>query len=71
MAALETLKILHTEIEMELSGPIDKGDEVHSTLSKYLSKISFRKRPKNLSYSYSFNEMPEHRYPFIFATACE
>ena len=71
MATLETLDILHTEIEVELSGQIDKGDEAHSVLSKYLPRISFRKRPRNLSYGYSFNEMPEHRYPFIFATACE
>jgi hypothetical protein len=71
MATLETLKILHSEIEIELSGHVDKGDEIHSAISKYLSKISFRKRPKNLNYSYSFKDMPEHRYPFIFAAACE
>lgn len=71
MATLESLNILHSEIEIELSGQIDKGDEIHIALTKYLSKLSFRKRPKNLSYSYSFKDMPEHRYPFIFAAACE
>ncbi|MCF8276141.1 MAG: DUF3822 family protein [Flavobacteriales bacterium] len=70
MAALETLKILHSEIEVVLSGNVSKSDEVHTLLNKFISKLSFSKRPKNLSYSYSFAQLPEHRYPFIFAAAC-
>lgn len=70
MASLETLKILHSEIEVVLSGDIDKNDEIHSGISKFISKLSFAKRPKNLTYSYSFKEIPEHRFPFIFAAAC-
>ncbi|MBP9150693.1 MAG: DUF3822 family protein [Flavobacteriales bacterium] len=70
MASLETLKILHSEIEVVLSGAIDKGDEIHTGIGKFISKLSFAKRPKNLTYSYSFKEIPEHRFPFIFAAAC-
>ena len=70
MASLESLKILHSEIDVVLSGEVDKGDDVHSAISKFISKLSFAKRPKNLTYSYSFKEIPEHRYPFIFASAC-
>ncbi|MCF8463406.1 MAG: DUF3822 family protein [Flavobacteriales bacterium] len=70
MASLETLKILHSEVEVVLGGAIDKGDEVHSGIGKFISKLSFAKRPKNLTYSYSFKDVSEHRYPFIFAAAC-
>jgi len=70
MASLETLKILHSEVDLVLSGAIDKGDEIHAGISKFISKLSFAKRPKNLTYSYSFKEIPEHRYPFIFSAAC-
>ena len=70
MASLESLKILHSEIDVVLSGEVDKGDDVHSAISKFISKLSFAKRPKNLTYSYSFKDIPEHRYPFIFASAC-
>jgi len=70
MASLESLKILHSEIDVVLSGEVDKGDDVHSAISKFISNLSFATRPKNLTYSYSFKDIPEHRYPFIFASAC-
>lgn len=70
MATLESLNILHSEIELLLSGFIEKGDDTFKVLSRFISKISFIKRPKNLTYSYSFSQMAEHRFPFIFATAC-
>ncbi|MCB9191491.1 MAG: DUF3822 family protein [Flavobacteriales bacterium] len=70
MASLESMNILHSDAELILSGRVDKGDEVYSILSRFISKISFAKRPKNLTYSYSFNQIPEHRFPFILAAAC-
>ena len=70
MASLESLNILHSEIELILGGEIEKGDETFTALSRFISKISFLKRPKNLKYSYSFSQLAEHRFPSIFASAC-
>lgn len=70
MATLESLNILHSEIELLLGGSVEKGDETFKVLSRFISKISFIKRPKNLTYSYSFSQMAEHRFPFIFTAAC-
>ncbi|MGB0918318.1 MAG: DUF3822 family protein [Flavobacteriales bacterium] len=71
MATLETQKVLHSEVELTLSGEVKKGDEIHTSLTKFISKVSFAVRPKNLNYAYSFRELPEHKFPFIFAAACE
>ncbi len=70
MATLENLKILHSEIEISLGGMITKGDDLHFSISKYLGNISFLKKPTNLTYSYSFNQLADHKFPFILATAC-
>lgn len=70
MAALESLNILHSEIKLMLAGTVSKDDETARLISRYISKVSFFKRPKNLTYSYSFNQLAEHRLPFIFAVAC-
>lgn len=70
MATLETLNILHSEAKITLWGDIDKNDSVHSTIGKFISNISFGNRPKNLEYAYSFKDLPSHKFPFIFSTAC-
>ena len=70
MASLETLKILHSEVAVVLSGKISKDGEVYSTIAKFISNLSLGKRSKNLTYSYSFKDLPEHRFPFIFSSAC-
>ncbi len=70
MATLESLNILHSDVELVLAGEIEKGDDTFNVLSRFISKISFLKRPKNLTYSYSFSQLAEHRFPFIFAAAC-
>ncbi len=70
MATLESLNILHSEIELLLGGSVEKGDNTFKVLSRFISKISLIKRPKNMTYSYSFGQMTEHRFPFILAAAC-
>lgn len=70
MASLEAMNILHSDIDLVLLGDIEKGDETYLLISRFISNISFAKRPKNLSYSYSFNQLAEHRFPFLFAAAC-
>lgn len=70
MASLESLNILHSEIELILGGEVEKGDNTFNVISRFIAKISFIKRPKNLTYSYSFSQLSEHRFPFIFAAAC-
>lgn len=70
MATLESLNILHSDIRLVLGGTVNKGDETFQTISRFISKISFQKAPKNLTYSYSFSQLSEHRFPYLFATAC-
>ena len=70
MASLESLQILYSEVELILSGKIDKNGPVYSSLAKYISNIAFSKRPKKMTYSYSFGQLPEQRFPSIFAAAC-
>lgn len=70
MATLESLNILHSDAELVLGGEIEKGDDTFNVLSRFISKISFLKRPKNLTYSYSFSQLSEHKFPFTFAAAC-
>lgn len=70
MASLETLKILHSEVEVVLNGCLEKNNEIHASIAKFISKLTFGKRPKNLTYSYSLKELPEHQFPFIFSAAC-
>ncbi|MDP6908755.1 MAG: DUF3822 family protein [Flavobacteriales bacterium] len=70
MATLEGLNILHTEVSVVLNGQIEKNDDLHSLLGKYISKLSFASLPATLKYSYSFKELPAHRYPLVFHTAC-
>ncbi len=70
MASLESLQILYSEVELVLSGKIDRNGPMYLSLAKYISNIAFSKRPKKLTYSYSFGQLPEHQFPFIFAAAC-
>jgi hypothetical protein len=70
MATLEAQHILHSDLKLFIGAEIEKGDQTFNHLSKFISKISFLKRPKNLTYSYSFSQLPEHKFPFIFAEAC-
>lgn len=70
MATLETLNILHSEVKIILWGDVAKNESVHSTIGKFISNISFGNRPKNLEYAYSLKDLPSHKFPFIFSTAC-
>ena len=70
MASLEALNILHSDVTFNLGGRVDKNDDTFNMLTRFIPKVSFLKRPKNLTYSYSLSQLPEHRFPFIFAAAC-
>lgn len=70
MASLESLNILHSDVDLILGGEIQKSSRTFDVLARFIAKISFAKRPKNLTYSYSFSQLAEHRFPFIFAAAC-
>lgn len=71
MATLESLNILHSDIKLQLSGNIKKGDDIHKSLSRFIGKIQFASRPKNLSYSYSFTKEEEQGFPLLLAASCE
>lgn len=70
MATLESLNILHTEATLSLAGDIEKGGAAHKLISKYIGKVSFASRPKQLGYSYSFSKVEEHKHPLILSAAC-
>ena len=70
MATLEGLNILHTEVSVVLNGQVEKNNDLHLLLGKYISKLSFATLPTTLKYSYSFKELPTHRYPLVFHAAC-
>lgn len=70
MASLESLNVLHTELNLTLAGDISKGDELYNLISKYIGKVSFTTRPKQLKYSYSFTKIEEHKHSLILSLAC-
>lgn len=69
-ATFESIKLLHTELQISLYGIVEKGDAVFSLLSKYFARMNFGSLPTTLEYAYSFQELEGHRFPEIFVSAC-
>jgi len=65
MAALEQLAILHSEVRLSVYGNVTENDALHGLFRRYISHVVFGERPTELTYSYSFKELPGHRMPFI------
>ncbi len=69
---LEQIQINPEEIELVLSGKIDKNSELFEILYKYVRNIRFQGLPEGYSYSYIFNEIPVHYYFNLLSTVlCE
>ncbi len=59
---LEQLKLNPEEIELVLSGFIDKNSKLFALVYKYVRNISFPHLSDSFSFSYIFNDIPAHQY---------
>lgn len=63
---LDQLKLNPEEIDLVLSGFIDKNSKLFEMVYKYVRNIDFPKPPDTFSYSYIFNDIPTHHYVNLF-----
>lgn len=55
-----------------LSGEINKKSKYYEILKKYIKSIRFEKRDNQFTYSYTFNQIPEHTFiPLLNLYNCE
>jgi hypothetical protein len=59
---IEQLQLNPEEIELVLSGMIDKNSRLFDTIYKYIRNVSFQTKTDAFSYSYVFNEVPFYNY---------
>ena len=63
----EQLKLNPEEIELVLSGEIEKTAKEHSLLYNYIRHVKFASLPDSFKYSYKFDEIQPHRFWSLFA----
>jgi len=59
---LDQLKLNPEEIELVLSGYIDKNSKLFELVYKYVRNVSFPQLAASYKYSYIFNDIPAHHY---------
>ena len=59
---LDQLKLNPEEIELVLSGLIDKNSKLFEMVYKYVRNITFPQLDASHNYSYIFNDIPSHHY---------
>ncbi|OQX80012.1 MAG: hypothetical protein B6D61_02685 [Bacteroidetes bacterium 4484_249] len=59
---LEQLKLNPEEIDLILSGYIDKNSKLFDIVFKYVRNIRFQELTESFKYSYIFNDIPSHYY---------
>lgn len=59
---LDQLKLNPEEIELVLSGYIDKNSKLFELVYKYVRNVSFPQLATSYKYSYIFNDIPAHHY---------
>lgn len=62
----EQLHLNPEEIELTLSGAIEKTAKEHSLLYNYIRHIKFAARPDSFNYSYKFDEVQAHNFWSLF-----
>jgi hypothetical protein len=62
----EQLRLNPEEIELVLSGEIDKTAEGHALLYNYIRHVKFASLPDLFKYSYKFDEIQSHRFVSLF-----
>lgn len=63
---LDQLKLNPEEIELILSGFIDKNSKLFELVYKYMRNIEFLQSPNTFNYSYIFNDIPSHHFSNLF-----
>jgi hypothetical protein len=58
----EQLNLNPEEITLVLMGSVDRYSPVYDLLFRYIRNIDFAARNDSISYSYIFNEVPDHFY---------
>jgi len=59
---IEQLQLNPEDIELVLSGMIDKNSRLFDTIYKYIRNVSFQTKTDAFNYSYVFNEVPSYNY---------
>jgi hypothetical protein len=62
----EQLHLNTEEIELILSGEIEKTAQEHSLLYNYIRHVKFASLPDSFKYSYKFDEIAPHRFISLF-----
>lgn len=62
----EQLHLNPEEVELVLSGEIEKTAKEHSLLYTYIRNVKFALRPDNFQFSYKFEEIPSHKFFSLF-----
>ncbi|MGB0888284.1 MAG: DUF3822 family protein [Vicingaceae bacterium] len=57
---LDQLNINNEEAAITLTGAVEKNSVIYTILHKYIQTLNFGNRPKNLNFSYIFEEIPTH-----------
>ena len=63
---LDQLNINNEEATITLTGEVEKNSVIYAILNKYIKNIALGNRPKNLNFSYLFEETPEHFHHSLF-----
>lgn len=64
--AIEQNQLDVQNIEIFLSGLIQKDSENYQMLKKFIKPLKFDHRPDDFTYSYTFNKIPYHTYTNLF-----
>lgn len=62
----EQLHLNPEEVELTLSGEIEKTAKEHTLLYNYIRHVKFAALPDSFKYSYKFDEVQEHRFFSLF-----
>ena len=62
----EQLHLNPEEIELVLSGNIEKTAKEHTLLYNYIRHVKFASLPDGFKYSYKFDDIPSHKFWSLF-----
>ncbi len=59
---IEQLQLNPEEVELVLSGMLERNSGLYGTIYKYIRNVTFQPAIEKFDYSYVFNEIPTHHY---------
>ena len=66
MLLFQELSLQQDKTKITFWGNIDANSKFISLLKKYVRNISFGKRPSSITFSYEFDDVPEHQFFDLF-----